>query len=235
MNADLSRRMKDPGAQAALRAGLILLGAAVLRVALTPGAGSPVLNERTDVADSLLSVGDSLARDSERRSRPLAAGERLDPNTAGEAELDRLPRVGPAIAARIVADRTANGPYRRPDDLLRVPGLGPGSVERLSPLLDFSGAGDLPRPVEAKEGTEVRRLLGVVDRSREPEESGLVRLNHASAVQLESLPGIGPVLARRIIEIRRARGGFRSLEDLLDVSGVGPAVLSRLRPMVTLR
>lgn len=227
--------MKDPGAQAALRAALVLLSAALVRMALTPASRSPVLDHRADVADSLLAVGDSLSVESERRNRPLEVGETIDPNRAEEADLDRLPRVGPAIAARIVADRTANGPYLRPGDLLRVPGIGPRSVDRLSPFLDFSGARSLTRPAEAKGPPEARRLLGVVDQSDGLGGTGSVRLNHASDVQLESLPGIGPVLAQRIIEIRRARGGFRSLEDLLDVPGVGPAVLERLRPLITLR
>ncbi|NNM35392.1 MAG: hypothetical protein HKO53_20120, partial [Gemmatimonadetes bacterium] len=79
--------MKDPGAQAALRAALVLLGAALFRVVLTPAAGPPVLNHRADVADSLLAAGDSLSRESARRSRPLAEGEKLDPNTADEVDL----------------------------------------------------------------------------------------------------------------------------------------------------
>ncbi len=227
--------MRDPGAAAALRASVILLGAAVLRAALTTGPGAPVLPQRGDVSDSLTAVGDSLAEDQERRGRPLEAGEKIDVNRAGEAELDRLPGVGPARAARIVADRRANGPYRRPEDLMRVPGIGARSIERLTPFLDVSGARSLPGSPQAKGAPVERRLLGVVDQGGAPGIAGSVRLNHANRSQLEALPGIGPVLAQRIIEARGARGRFRSLEELLDVPGVGPVLLTRLRPLVTVR
>ncbi len=54
--------------------------------------------------------------------------------------------------------------------------------------------------------------------------------NEASAADLEALPGIGPSLARRVIEHRERHGGFHRLEDLLAVSGIGPKLLSRIGP-----
>lgn len=52
-------------------------------------------------------------------------------NTATRAELEALPLIGPALADRIIADRTANGPYRTVDDLARVRGISPRTVEQL--------------------------------------------------------------------------------------------------------
>lgn len=57
---------------------------------------------------------------------------RLDLNAASEAELDRLPGIGPVLAARIVEHRTVHGPFRAAEDLLAVPGIGPKLFERLS-------------------------------------------------------------------------------------------------------
>jgi competence protein ComEA len=57
-----------------------------------------------------------------------------------------------------------------------------------------------------------------------------VDLNTADAPTLETLPGIGPALAQRIIEWRTAHGPFGSVDELRDVSGIGPAVLERIRP-----
>ncbi|MCP3975549.1 MAG: ComEA family DNA-binding protein [bacterium] len=62
---------------------------------------------------------------------------------------------------------------------------------------------------------------------------GRVRLNTASASELEQIPGVGPVLAGRIIEARESIGGFAAVEDLLDVSGIGEAKLAALREHVT--
>lgn len=59
------------------------------------------------------------------------AGERVNINTADAAALDKLPGIGPSTAAKIVADRTANGPFATLDDLGRVPGIGPKKLDQL--------------------------------------------------------------------------------------------------------
>ena len=58
-------------------------------------------------------------------------------------------------------------------------------------------------------------------------------LNRATAAALDGLPGIGPVLAGRIVERRLRAGPYRRAEDLLEVPGIGPRLLDRLRPLVT--
>jgi competence protein ComEA len=62
---------------------------------------------------------------------------------------------------------------------------------------------------------------------------GLININTASATELETLSGIGEVLAATIIEYRTQNGPFASVEDLLDVSGIGPATLDEIRDQVT--
>jgi competence protein ComEA len=59
----------------------------------------------------------------------------VDLNTATAAELDTLPGVGPSTAAKIVADRTSNGPFRSVDDLMRVSGIGPAKFDSLKDLV----------------------------------------------------------------------------------------------------
>lgn len=62
---------------------------------------------------------------------------------------------------------------------------------------------------------------------------GLININHADAGQLDTLPGIGPVLAQRIVANREAHGPFSSLDDLGRVSGIGPAVVEKLAGLAT--
>jgi competence protein ComEA len=62
--------------------------------------------------------------------------------------------------------------------------------------------------------------------------AGRVRINRADAVELQALPGVGPVLAERILAYRDEHGPFASVEDLLDVSGIGEGKLSSLRDSV---
>ncbi len=67
-----------------------------------------------------------------------------------------------------------------------------------------------------------------------PDAGTAVGINSASAPELERLPGIGPALAEAIVEYREAHGLFQSIDDLLDVPGIGPAKMELLRPWVTL-
>jgi competence protein ComEA len=64
-------------------------------------------------------------------------------------------------------------------------------------------------------------------------QTGLINLNHATAAELDELPDIGPVLAERIIAFREANGGFRSISDLQQVSGIGEKTVAGLEDLVT--
>lgn len=63
--------------------------------------------------------------------------------------------------------------------------------------------------------------------------TALVDINSANVTQLDELPGIGPVLAQRIVDFREENGPFKSVEELENVSGVGPAVLAKVKDLVT--
>jgi competence protein ComEA len=63
--------------------------------------------------------------------------------------------------------------------------------------------------------------------------AGLINVNTATATELEALSGIGEVLAATIVEYRTQNGPFATVDDLLDVSGIGPATLEEIRDQVT--
>lgn len=65
-----------------------------------------------------------------------------------------------------------------------------------------------------------------------PAVSGVVHLNSADVVALDALPGVGPATAQRIVEWRTQNGGFRTVDDLEQVPGIGPAKLDALRDLV---
>jgi competence protein ComEA len=67
-----------------------------------------------------------------------------------------------------------------------------------------------------------------------PLPGGKVNVNSAGVEQLESLPGIGPKLAARIVEYRQKSGPFKSAEELINVRGIGEKSFAKLQPYVTL-
>ena len=62
-----------------------------------------------------------------------------------------------------------------------------------------------------------------------------ININTASAAELESLPGIGAVLAQRILDDRQANGPYGSVDELVRVRGIGSAVLEKVRPLISVR
>jgi competence protein ComEA len=60
-----------------------------------------------------------------------------------------------------------------------------------------------------------------------------VNINTASIEELDKLPGIGPTIAQRIIDYRTENGPFAVIEDILNVSGVGPSTFDQIKDLIT--
>ncbi|WP_234317607.1 ComEA family DNA-binding protein [Streptomyces rimosus] len=118
-----------------------------------------------------------------------------------------------------------------------APGAGPGAVGQGAGLggapgagsgSSASGAGAADGASSGSAGTSV----GTGGTGGTGAGAAPVSLNSATAEQLDALPGVGPVLARHIIEYRTAHGGFTSVEQLRDVNGIGDRRFADLRPLV---
>jgi competence ComEA-like helix-hairpin-helix protein len=145
----------------------------------------------------------------------LAADGRPDPGPP-PAPCARWVQVGAPSAPLICLDR-------RPASCLRRAGVSAACLRRFPP--QALRAGDrLHRPAEAS--CQRRRMpAGLIATLGLP-----VDVNRAGAAELATLPGIGPMLARRLLAHRRRHGPFRRPEDLRAVRGIGPRLLARLRP-----
>jgi competence ComEA-like helix-hairpin-helix protein len=228
--------MTDGETRVLARTAAVLLVASMARYAWEARRGGPaVLPDAADDGPALLAESRRLVDENEARARPLGPGERVDPNRASAVELDRLPGVGPAAARAIVAAREREGGFASMDDLLRVQGIGDGTLARMRPHLELR---DAPPRVVGRRGTSgggaaVAPPAGARPPTpRAPDPRPPLDLNRASAAELERLAGVGPALAARILQERARSGSFTAVDDLLRVRGIGPATLERLRPRV---
>lgn len=156
------------------------------------------------------------------------AGDLININTATAGELDTLPRIGPTTAARIIAEREANGAYTFKQDLMRVRGIGAGTLAGVEALISI-GDGTLGGGDGAGDGGAAG---GDADEC-EGRADGLVNLNTAGVPELDTLPGVGPSTAGRIVADRDANGPFAVVSDITRVRGIGSGTLGRLANFAT--
>ena len=157
--------------------------------------------------------------------------QRVELNSATQADLMLLPGVGETLARRILQVRAERGCFQSVDDLRAVGGVGPVTLERLRPWVFVSA--NPPAPLaQAKLPLAVepsKRASAKVNKLT-PQDTP-IDVNAADSGTLMRIPGIGPVLSQRIID-ERGRKAFATVEELRRVRGIGPKTLDRIRPFV---
>ncbi|MGW2475697.1 helix-hairpin-helix domain-containing protein [Streptomyces sp. NPDC001665] len=215
-----------------LRCGLeprTLAALAVVLVAAAVFAGMHFWSARPEGVRAPDMVGEAV-------HAPAPEGEAdAEPDGGGRPEPSPGPAAGPG--GQIVVD--VSGKVRDPglrrlpagsrvDDALTAAGGAPpgtdlAGLNRARVLMDGEqivvGAPPAPIPAPGMSGPAV-------------DGGGPVSLNTATAEQLEGLPGVGPVLAQHIVDYRTQHGGFRSVDELREVNGIGDRRFADLRPRV---
>ena len=153
---------------------------------------------------------------------------------AGEFSINEQPSDSAAIEqylyVHIVGEVVTPGMYQLPLGARLV-----DAVFAAGGLTEFADNSSVNLARELSDGEQV--VVSSVNEQSETlgtSSGGLISINRASDKELEELPGIGPALSARIIAWREANGGFKSIEDLLKVSGIGENLLSGLKDSATL-
>jgi competence protein ComEA len=151
---------------------------------------------------------------------------------AGAAPSAQAPAAPPVVVVDVAGAVRRPGVYRLPSGARVEEAVRRARVTRAA---DLSGVNLAARLTDGEQ-IVVPRQGAAAASAADPGGSAdpVVSINSGTLEQLETLDGIGPSLAQRIIDYRTAHGGFRSLEQLDDVSGIGPARLAALRGHVSL-
>ena len=154
---------------------------------------------------------------------PATVTGKIDINTATQAQLETLPRIGPVTAVAIFAGR----PYSRIEDLDNVPRIGLKTIENLRPYITVGGAA-----APAAVSTVAPAVTPTVAPAMAPAVvAGKINVNTATQAQLETISGVGPVTAKAIIAGRP----YSRIEDLDRVPRIGLKTIENLRPYITVK
>jgi competence protein ComEA len=172
------------------------------------------------------------------RPAELETAYRIDLNAASKAELLQMPGVGESLAARIESYRKEYGAFRQVDDISRIHGIGPATVERLRPWVRVAAGNSALKPPSSKatgpstDKKSPHTSSGSPGSKKIASLRGVINVNYASEEELQRLPGIGLKMAQRIVA-ERLKKPFISVDDLRRVPGIGAKTLERLRPFVS--
>jgi len=116
-----------------------------------------------------------------------------------------------------------------------------GKISELNRKMDelSQAINDAKQQVEVESSvvvsTKTQRVAGAsTDGSSSSDITGMININSASANQLDTLEGIGSAYAQRIIEYRQANGGFKSIEEIMNVKGIGEKTFEKIKNRITI-
>ena len=218
MNKNKPFRMRKPAA-----AALFAVGACSLCIALFLGSRPATIAGWTPVNESLEETLGLLAPPPAEKERE-AGGQATssadkEQGSGGQAVSSADKEQESGSHAQHPADK-GQDPEGQPPSSSAAAGVSPSSAASGSQSDVYADAAS-PSPVPSGESGEP------VDKP-----SGALDLNRATEADLDALPGIGPSKAKAIIAHRDKIGGFRRVEQLLDVKGIGPKVFERLSALV---
>lgn len=137
----------------------------------------------------------------------------VDINKAEITALEALPGIGRKKAEEIVLFRNTNGPFEKPEDIMKVSGIGKSTFDKI------------------KDKIIVRESSGI-SKTKENHKEKMIDINTASLEDLMGLPYIGKVKAENILEYRAKHGPFQNVEDILKVPGIGPKTFERIKDKI---
>ncbi len=146
----------------------------------------------------------------------------FDPNTLDEEGFKQLGFSNKVIHT-IINYRTKGGYFKTPQDIKKIYGLQPADAEKLIPYIKIASAtNDKNYKPEAKQ--TFNKPISVTNTYH------AININTATAEEWKTMPGIGDVLANRLVKFRNSMGGFKSVDDVKKTYGLSDSTFKLIRP-----
>ena len=152
----------------------------------------------------------------------------FDPNTISREEWLKL-GIRDRTVQTILNYLGKGGQFRRPEDLKKIYSLPPGEYQRLEPYIRIK------RQAKESERETIYKQAFPRSNSTRAEDARKIDINLADSTSFLHLPGIGPVLASRIIRFREKLGGFYSIDQIAETFGLPDSVFKLIRPGLELK
>jgi competence protein ComEA len=153
----------------------------------------------------------TLEQTTKSERKDIKRRRKVNINTADSTVLQTIPGVGPNTAEAILKFRGSSGPIHNWRDLTKIEGFGVQTAKSLKKHIKY-GKENYKKPTST---------------------SGKININQANLRQLKSLPGVGAVTAKRILEYRETEGKFQTLSDLDKISGIGMGTIDNFADKIT--
>jgi comEA protein len=198
-------------------------------IAPTPSKGSDTRYSEENISGE---VEEDISQDSNSDVK------KLNINIATAQELEMLPHLDTNIAEKIIEYRTHNGAFTTLDDLTKVKGIEKKQIAQLKDFLfcdiaDTDSSGESEKNHKSHVNDSSKEVAERPSSHKKSKEfAGKININTASVDELVSLPRIGPVTAKAIVEDRKKNGPFENIDDLTRVRGIGDKTVENLKDKI---
>ncbi len=151
----------------------------------------------------------------------------FDPNTLDEQAFKQL-GLNDKVVHTLINYRNKGGYFKAPQDIKKIYGLSNADAERLIPYIKITSSKNTnykkdEKPPDDKPATSNTNYYHTIN------------INSATAEEWKTLPGIGEVIANRIVKFRNSMGGFKSADDVKKTYGLSDSTFNLIRPYLVLK
>jgi len=151
----------------------------------------------------------------------------FDPNTLNEQGFKQL-GLNDKVIHTIINYRNKGGFFKTPQDIKKIYGLSNADAERLTPYIKIASAN--------KTNNYKNDVVQTTEKNTSSNKNyHTININSATAEDFKTLPGIGDILANRIVKFRNSMGGFKSVDDVKRTYGLSDSTFNLIRPYLILK